>query len=60
MDGKFVASPKPLRSENITIRVDEELRKKLEKIAERNNCSRNELINQMLHFAVETTDFKEP
>ena len=58
LEGKFVASPKPLRSENITIRVDEALRKKLEEIAEKYNCSRNELINQMLHFAVDSSEFK--
>ena len=59
MEGKFVASPKPLRSENITIRVDEGLRIQLERLSKINNCSRNELINQMLYFAIHSMEFED-
>lgn len=59
MGEKFVASSKPLRSENITIRVDEWLREQLERMAKHHNCSRNDLINQMLYFAIRSSEFQD-
>lgn len=57
MKEKFVIKPKKGRSVTITIRIDEELNENLEKLAQKSNRSRNELINLSLRYALENLEF---
>ncbi len=52
---------KPTKSEKIviTIRIEDYRVEQLDKIANKINISRNELISQCLDFAIKNIDFKE-
>ena len=52
---------KPTKSEKIviTIRIEDYRVEQLDKIANKINISRNELISQCLDFAIKPIDFKE-
>ena len=52
---------KPTKSEKIviTIRIEDYRGEQLDKIANKINISRNELISQCLDFAIKNIDFKE-
>jgi len=59
MKEKFVVEPKTTRSVTMTIRIDNELNKKLDELALKSNRSRNELINMSLRYAFENLEFTE-
>lgn len=60
MENKFTITPKKTsKSITITLRIDEGLNNKLEKLALQSNYSRNKLINMALEFAFNNFEFKE-
>lgn len=52
---------KPIKSEKIviTIRIEDYRVEELDRIADKINISRNELISQCLDFAIKNIDFNE-
>lgn len=52
---------KPVKSEKIviTIRIEDYRVEELDRIADKINISRNELISQCLDYAIKNIDFKE-
>ena len=59
MKDKFIIKPKTSRSVTVTIRIDNEISDKLDKLALKSNRSRNELINMSLRYAFENLEFIE-
>ena len=57
MKDKFVIKPKTARSVTMTIRIDNEINKKLDELALKSSRSRNELINMSLRYAFENLEF---
>lgn len=52
---------KPAKAEKlvITIRIEDYRIKELDRIANKNNISRNELISQCINFAIKNIDYKQ-
>ena len=59
MKEKFVVEQKTTRSVTMTIRIDNEINKKLDELALRSKRSRNELINMSLRYAFDNLEFVE-
>ena len=62
-DEKLIIKPKQLRGEDgykvFSIRIREETVSKIDDIAAKTGCSRNELIGMFLNFAVEHCEIEE-
>lgn len=62
MKDKLIINKKSLKGEDgyktFSIRIKDETVSKLDKLAEKTNRSRNELINMLLDFAIENSEVK--
>ena len=56
---KFRITPKEDRTVTMTIRIDKELQKEYDKLSEKTNRSRNELIGMALQYALDNIEFAD-
>lgn len=55
---KFVVTPKEDKAVTMTIRIDRELQEKYNRLSEKTNRSRNELIGMALQYALDNMQIK--
>lgn len=53
----FIITPKNDKSVTLTIRIPTEIAESLDKLSQKSNRSRNELINMALNYALENVKF---
>lgn len=55
---KFIVTPKEDKTVTMTIRIDATLQEEYNKLSAQTNCSRNELINMALQYALDNMELK--
>jgi predicted transcriptional regulator len=59
MNKKFIIKPKEDKTVTFAIRIDKDIQKKYDELADKSGYSRNHLINKALRFALENLKFEE-
>jgi predicted transcriptional regulator len=59
MSDNFIITPKTDKSVTMTIRINQTVQQKFDKLSKQSNRSRNELINMALEYALKNVTFVE-